>query len=205
MKSLRFTFCTLVLLCPLVLAQSAAPGHSAPAPQKSPAQVSFDELKTLAGEWAGPVTIDPPIDGVSMTNLHVVIRVTSKGNAIVHELQEEKGPFWMRSAEQSAKVDHPVTMLYLDNGQLNLVHYCDAGNRPHMVAKPSPDSKKIAFDFADISGGDRFGHMHGASFTFGDANHHVEDWMFMLPGDKMMHAHFELHRVNPNSTDAQLR
>ena len=189
---------SVILLAAVAYAQSDAHNHTAqpPAP-KSEAQVSFDELKTLAGEWEGRVTLDPPMNGVNMADLRTVIRVTSKGNAIVHELQEKDGAFWMRSSEQSSKVDHPVTMLYLDNDQLNLVHYCDAGNRPHMVGKVSPDGKKVTFDFVDISGSPKRGHMHGAAFTLGDANHHTEDWMFMLPGDKMMHAHFELHRVDP--------
>ena len=163
---------------------------------KSEAQKSFDTLKTLAGEWEGPVSIDPPMNGVSMATIRVVLRVTSRGNALVHELQADDGPFWMRSEEKSAKEDHPVTMLYLDGGQLNLVHYCDAGNRPHMIAKPSADGKTIDFQFVDISGSPQRGHMHGSSFTMIDANHHREEWTFMLPGDKVLHAKFNLHRVN---------
>ncbi len=202
MKSLRLVLSSLLLLCPLAVAQSKP---STAAPAKSDAQVSFDNLKTLAGELEGPVTIDPPMNGVSMADLRVVMRVTSKGHAIVHELQEKDVPFFNRTAAQAAQFDHPVTMLYLDNDHLNLVHYCDAGNRPHMVGKVSADGKKIAFEFVDISGDPKRGHMHGSAFTFGDANHHSEDWFFMLPGDKPIHAHFDLHRVNANSTDAQLR
>jgi hypothetical protein len=87
-------------------------------------------------------------------------------------------------------------MLYVDAKGLNLIHYCDAGNRPHMVAKTSPDSKTVEFDFVDISGGTEHGHMHHAVFTVIDANHHTEDWTYMLPGDKPVHAHFDLQRVN---------
>ena len=196
MKSLRFLV-PVILLAAVAVAQSDAHNHAAqpPAP-KSEAQVSFDTLKTLAGEWEGSTTIDPPMNGVSMADVRVVLRVTSKGNALVHELQENTGAFWMRTPEVSAKVDHPVTMLYLDNGQLNLIHYCDAGNRPHMVGKASPDGKKVSFDFVDISGDPKRGHMHGSAFTLMDANHHVEDWFFMLPGDKLLRAHMDLHRVN---------
>jgi hypothetical protein len=28
-----------------------------------------------------------------------------------------------------------------------------------------------------------------------DANHHVEDWTYMLPGDKPIRAHLELQRT----------
>src|SRR5437867_1532646 len=72
---------------------------------------------------------------------------------------------------------------------------CDAGNRPRMVARTSPDGKTVEFDFVDISGGTQRGHMHHAVFTVIDANHHTEDWTYMMPGDKPMHAHFDLQRA----------
>jgi hypothetical protein len=28
-----------------------------------------------------------------------------------------------------------------------------------------------------------------------DANHHTEDWTYMMPGDKPMHAHMDLQRT----------
>jgi hypothetical protein len=37
--------------------------------------------------------------------------------------------------------------------------------------------------------------MYHAVFTIVDADHHLEDWTYMMPGDKPMHAHFELHRA----------
>jgi len=32
-------------------------------------------------------------------------------------------------------------------------------------------------------------------FTIIDANHHIEDWTYMMPGDKPVRAHFELTRI----------
>src|SRR5579859_8219075 len=62
---------------------------------KSDAQISFDTLKSLAGDWEGPVTVDPPMpemtDGHN-PNLHLTMRVTSRGNTIIHELQEAGTP-----------------------------------------------------------------------------------------------------------------
>jgi hypothetical protein len=118
----------------------------------------------------------------------VTMRVTSRGNALVHEMYELGVP------DDPTRYDHPVTMLYMDGDQLSLVHYCDAGNRPRMVARPSADGKTVEFDFVDISGPLKYGHMHHAVFTVIDGNHHTEDWTYMLPGDKAMHAHFELER-----------
>ena len=41
----------------------------------------------------------------------------------------------------------------------------------------------------------QYGHMDHAVFTVIDANHHVEDWTYMEPGDKPVHAHIELQRT----------
>jgi hypothetical protein len=176
-------------------ASQGKPEAAKPAP-KTPAQLSFDELKSLAGEWEGKVTLNPPMKGMGETELHVTMRVTSRGNSLTHEFQEAGKPF------DATKYDHPVTMVYVDEGQLNLVHYCDAGNRPHMVAKPSPEGKSIAFNMTDITGPVNRGHMQSSVFTPIDENHHVEEWTYMLPGDKPMVARMDLHRV-PTTTAAK--
>jgi hypothetical protein len=116
------------------------------------------------------------------------MRVTSRGNVLVHEFQEAGTPL------DATKYDHPVTMLYMDGDQLTLVHYCDAGNRPRMTGKMSPDGKTVEFELKDISGSTEH-HMHHSVFTIVDANHHTEDWTFMMK-DKPIHAHFDLHRAN---------
>ena len=150
---------------------------------QSDAQKSFDKLKTLAGSWEGHVTTVPPHAEIEGKLMQVTLRVTSMGNALMHEMT---GP---------GRPDDPITMLYLDGGRLMLTHYCDAGNRPRMTGKMSPDSKSVEFDFLDVAGSTQYGHMHHAAFTVVDANHHMEDWIFMQ-GDKPVHAHLELQRKN---------
>ena len=49
------------------------------------------------------------------------------------------------------------------------------------------------FEFIDVAGNNLHQHMHHAKFTFIDANHHIEEWTFML-GDQTVHAHFDLQR-----------
>jgi hypothetical protein len=187
MRFLRFALSVVLLsLCTVAVAQEHGVQKQQPGP-KSDAQMSFDTLKTLAGEWEGRVTVDPPQPDMNKP-LHITMRVASRGNALVHEGQEANTPV------DPTKYDHPVTILYVDNDQLNLVHYCDAGNRPHMVARKSADGKKVEFDFVDMSGGNQYGHMHHAVFTVLDGNHHTEDWTYMMPGDKPIHAHFDLQR-----------
>src|SRR5713101_594048 len=148
-----------------------APKTSGP---QSDAQKAFEIMKTMAGSWEGNI--------VGMST-HITIRVTSNGNAILHE------------ATAPGRTDNPITMFYVDGDRLLLTHYCDAGNRPRMVGKISPDGKTVEFDFLDIAGSTEYGHMHHAVFTIIDANRHTEDWTYMMPGDKPMHAHFELQRT----------
>src|SRR6185436_10609577 len=66
------------------------------------AQKSFDKLKALSGVWEGKVTTDmkvtTPLDNVPM---HVTLRSTSRGNALMHEMTSAGSP------------DDPITMFYL--------------------------------------------------------------------------------------------
>src|SRR6267142_49459 len=161
MKSNRFklsvaaaSIAVLMSLSAVVYARSEA--------QKSDAQKSFDNLKALAGSWQGPVTMVPAQADMQMDKpIQVSLRVTSKGNALVHELQEAGTPL------DATKYDHPVSMLYVDGDQLTLIHYCDAGNRPRMTGKMSPDGKTVEFEFKDISGSTEY-HMHHSVFFFFD-------------------------------------
>jgi len=186
MKSLRFALSVvLISLSTVAFAQSDAPKSSV-APVPSEAQKSFATMKSLAGNWEGPVTTDmseamkAKMDA-NPDPMQVSLRVTSRGNALVHEMTSAGSP------------DDPITMFYVDGDILYLTHYCDAGNRPRMTGKVSPDGKTVEFEFVDVAGSAKFGHMHHALFTIIDANHHAEDWTFMV-GDKPIHAHFDLHR-----------
>ena len=157
---------------------------------QSDAQKSFDKLKTLGGSWEGRATLVPPQpDMAEGTLMQLSLRVTSRGNALVHEMKEAGKP------DDPKHYDHPVTMLYLDGDRLLLTHYCDAGNRPRMAARTSADGKTVEFDFVDVAGSTDHGHMHHAVFTLIDENHHTEDWTYMMPGDKPVHAHMDLQRA----------
>jgi len=178
MKSLR------VMLAVVLVSLATA------AVAQSDAQKTFDKMKTLAGTWEGRVSTDPPMSEMGDKDLvQVTLRVTSRGNALVHEM---KG---VGTADDPAKNDHPVTMIYLDSDRLVLTHYCDAGNRPRMAARQTADGKPVEFDLLDVSGSTQYGHMDHSTFNVIDANHHTEDWIYMMPGDKPMHAHMDLQRV----------
>src|SRR5215469_16874261 len=89
MKSLRFAlplavpFVLLSCSPPAALAQSAM---AQPAPAQSPAQTSFARIKSLAGTWEGTLSTFPasPYQG---KHLQVRLRVTSSGNAVMHEMR----------------------------------------------------------------------------------------------------------------------
>src|SRR5215471_9094116 len=133
MKCLRFVLVVLLSLSAVAIAQSAAP---------SDAQKSFTQLKALAGTWKGPVTATPPQQDWGNKPVWISLRVTSRGNALVHEMKEPGTP-------DDPNHDDPITMLYVDGDRLYLTHYCDAGNRPRMVAKTSADGKTLEFDVVD--------------------------------------------------------
>jgi hypothetical protein len=189
-KKTRFVLVT-VLASLSTLGVARSDEKSVPAPTAS-AKESFEKLKTLAGSWVGQVTTVPPVPVADGKLAQLSLRVTSLGNALVHEMAISGMP------------DHPLTMFYVEEDRLQLTHYCDAGNRPRMTGKISPDGKTLEFDYLDLSGGNQHGHMHHAVITLIDANHHTEDWTYMMPGDKPMRAHFDLQRTNfdPQRTKA---
>lgn len=168
---------------PLLFVLIAAMVFAADTPTLSEAQKSFQQMKTLAGSWEGPVTTVPPQAEIEGKPARVSLRVTSMGHTLMHE------------ARTAGRPDDPITMFVVEGDRLLLTHYCDADNRPRMVGKMSPDRKTVEFDFLDVTGNLQYGHMDHAVFTFVDANHHLEDWTYMQPGDKPVHAHFDLQRT----------
>src|ERR1700686_5855784 len=136
MKSLR----VMLFVVPILLATVAF--------AQSDAQKSFEQMKTLAGSWEGHVTTLPPKAEIEGKLMQVSLRTTSMGNALLHEMTGAGRP------------DDPITMLYVDGDRLLLTHYCDAGNRPRMAGKLSPDGKTVDFDFLHGPGSTQYGHMH---------------------------------------------
>jgi hypothetical protein len=147
------------------------------------AKATFTQLKALEGTWEGGVTTTPPQPEVQGKVARLSLRVMSRGHSLLHDLKMEGIP------------DNPLTVFYVDEERLRLTHYCDAGNRPRMEGKASADGKTVEFGFLDLAGGNHYGHMHNAVFTLIDADHHVEEWTYMLPGDKPVRARLDLRRV----------
>jgi hypothetical protein len=140
---------------------------------QSDAHKSFDLLKGLEGKWAGKNQQGRPIE--------VTFRLTAGGSALMSEILG-RGP------------ENMITMFHMDGGRLLMTHYCGAGNQPRMKVVAS-DAKSVSFEFIDgtnIGPGD--GHMQRVTFTQPDANHHVEEWVF-LDHRKELNEMFTLERV----------
>jgi hypothetical protein len=184
MKSHRY----LLFVVLLSLSTAAFAQHDMQTPvAQSDAQKSFEKMKTLAGSWEGRVSTVPQEPAIEGKPMQVSMRVTSMGHTLMHEARGADRP------------DDPVTMFVVDGDRLLLTHYCDADNRPRMVGKMSPDGKTVEFEFLDVTGNLKYGHMQHAVFTFVDASHHIEDWTFVHEGKEgpvPVHAHFDLQRTN---------
>jgi|GEM_PF-6787167 len=192
MKRISFVASTLVLCVSstTALSQSAHKENGdEPAARQASAQLAFARLATLAGNWTGQAAMGPQ-PGMNAP-VRVSLRVTSGGSALLQEMLPQG-----RSDDPTNGDDDPITMLYVDGDRLILLMYCDGGkNRARLAGRLSPDGKTVAFDFVDVSGGTKYGYMHSAVFTFIDADHHTEDWTYMLAEGKPAQGHIDLVRA----------
>jgi len=168
----------LLAQCRPALAQAPSPGQDT-IRAKREVQTSFSVLKGLAGKWTGSVTTDPHNPDIEGP-IQVTMRVASRGSVLEHEIAPGGVP--------------EPTMIYVEGDRLILVHYCEAGNRPRLVARSSADPKTVDFEFADISGSTKPVYLQHFVFTIVSADHHTEDWTFQLPDEKQLHARFDLKR-----------
>ena len=131
---------------------------------ESDAHKSFELLKGMEGNWAGKDPQGQPVE--------VTFRMTAGGSALMSEIHGH-GP------------ENMITMFHMDGDRLLMTHYCGAGNQPRMKVISS-DATSVSFEFMDgtnIGPGD--GHMQHVTFTSPDANHHVEEWVFLDHGKEM--------------------
>src|SRR5947209_20614828 len=113
MKSLPYVlFALLLSFSTVALAQPNAHEHKSADPVAQPApseaRQSFKLIKGLAGAWTGTAKIDPPqADDEKVNNkpLRVTLRVTSRGNALVHEM----GGWEEGMPKDPTQYDNPIT------------------------------------------------------------------------------------------------
>ena len=146
------TLLTLATLVTLTSCQVGTTDHAACAempPYKGSA--AFERMKSLVGKWEG----DSPMMGKMKTEFRLIA-----GDSVIEERFAAGTPMEMLSTY------HDVS------GKLTMTHYCMLRNQPRMkLTKSTADS--LTFDLAPTPGlnpaVDK--HMHGATYTFIDANH----------------------------------
>ena len=143
---------SLAALVALSACQTSKPEHAScneMPPYKGSA--AFERMKSLVGKW----TAESPMMGKMKTEFRLIA-----GDSVVEERFAHGTPMEMLSTY------HDV------NGQLTMTHYCMLRNQPRMrLVKSTADS--LTFDLAPTPGLNpaKDKHMHGATYTFIDADH----------------------------------
>ena len=128
----------------------------APAVPVTPAQASFDRLKTLFGRWEAPL-------GSGKTIVDT-FQPFAFGSAI---LAEE----WVGGEQVTS------TVFYVVGTELRADHYCDYGNQPRYVAQPSDDPNIIDLAMRDVTNLDTHPrHFHATTWHLVDEMHMTQDW-----------------------------
>jgi hypothetical protein len=142
----------LVTAAALTACQTASMKHTASVdmpPYRGSA--AFERMKSLVGKWSG----ESPELGKMKTEFRLIA-----GDSVIEERFAAGTPMEMLS------VYHDV------HGKLTMTHYCMLRNQPRMkLVTQTADS--LTFDLAPTPGLNvkKDMHMHGATYTFIDANH----------------------------------
>ena len=129
----------------------------------SKSQAEFDQIKLLAGNWAGKATDGRPV--------HINYQVVSSGSAVMESIAEGAGAGM-------------VTMYHLDGDQLMMTHYCSVGNQPRMRADATSTPSAIKFTFLDVTNlaSPDAGRMQAHSIVWKDADHVTQYWIWREKG-----------------------
>ncbi len=127
--------------------------------EKSPA-TSFDSMKSLTGSWKATQVKDGKKETVRVT-----YKVTSGGSAV----EETLFPGTPREM---------VSLYTVNQGKLQMTHYCMLGNQPRLQETKSQDGE-IALNFVD--GGNvnprKDKYMGSATIRIKDAKHLEQKWV----------------------------
>jgi hypothetical protein len=143
------------------ITRSGAAQHPAAAASRSAA--TFDQLKSLVGEW------EAVQDGVPVKETY---NLTANGSALMAET---------RPVNQPAM----ITMFTVDGEQLIATHYCVAGNQPQMVAGAPGDLQQgVTFALARVTGMKTPDDWHntGITIVLDDPDHMTQRWTWLYKG-----------------------
>jgi hypothetical protein len=151
-SSSRLLFITAVLTFTACLSGETPQQHAAST--ETPARkgsAAFERMKSLVGKWSA----ESPTMGKMTTEFRLIA-----GGSVVEERFAEGTPMEMLSVYHDVK------------DELTMTHYCMLRNQPRMkLTQATADS--LTFDLASTPGLDpaKDKHMHGATYTFIDADH----------------------------------
>lgn len=138
---------------------------------RTPADLAFQKLQSLAGEWEGK-------------DEHGVARTMFQPSISRTVVMETLTPSDMS----------PMMTLYsLDGNAIALVHYCPTNNQPRMKAVPGEgELRELVFSFIDAGNlpTPETGHEHKLVIRFEDDSHITETWTWHQNGkdfDQVFH------------------
>jgi hypothetical protein len=133
----------------------------------SPSNASFEQLKSLAGNWQGKDQHGNVV--------HLTFELVSGGSVVMERHDSGNG------AEM-------ISMYSAEGNHILLTHYCSAGNQPTLESQviPGGGNKHLDFSFVRASGlkTPEDGHMVGLSITFEDKDHLTQIWNYSDHGKK---------------------
>jgi hypothetical protein len=147
----------------LLLSGTAATSSAKDMP-KPKTNASFEQLKSLAGEWEGASAEGNPV--------LLEYQVVSNGTALMERLH-------------AAGDVEMVTMYSPDGPRVAVTHYCSSGNQPQMhTAALAAPAQKFTFDFVRATNleSPAAGHMGKLVLTVQDHDHLTQEWSWMENG-----------------------
>ena len=151
------------------------------------AKGAFEQLKTLAGGWEGP------IEGEGE---EAEAEAKAAGPAI-HEIQVSAAGTVVMETMAPGTEHEMINMYHLDGDDLLLTHYCAGGNQPQMkLNRQSSTNETLVFDFI---GGTNLDptvdpHIHNAKIQMVDSDHFESIWQSWNEGKQYGTMTFSLAR-----------
>ena len=160
---------TLVCLAGLTVGATAL-REAAP----TPGEAGLERLASYAGDWYGVGEDGKPTDELVSS-----VRVTAGGHTVLET-------HWPGQPHEM------VTLYYLEDDALMLVHYCMLGNQPKMRAASMTDDE-LSFECVGMKD-EQQSHMHSASIKSLGENHHNLSWTNREKGEEVEAVVFDVIR-----------
>ena len=174
---------TLTSISLLVSAVTGTTGH---AQTRTPAELAFQRLQSLAGEWEGK---------------------DEQGRAAQTVFQSSISRTVVMETLRPSGMPAMMTLYSLDGNGIALVHYCPTNNQPRMKALPGAGAlTELVFSFVDAGNLPTLetGHEHRLVIHFENTDHITETWTWHENG-KDQEQIFHFSRQHSRNTPAKER